>query len=161
MASCITSRTICVIPKVHSVSRVFIHFSIIISHELDFMFIYLICLFNQPNFYCRIFSPLVNKTDKILRPCMLAPVVCGMPSKQAFHLSPNNVQRTSTAQKAIIHQLTTMLATSKHVPLPGHRHLLTTGTDNLTLWLSLKHQRVKGHQYRWLAGGYDLEIAHF
>ena len=54
-----------------------------------------------------------------------------------------------------------MLATSKNVLFPGHNHLLTTGTDDPTLWLLPKHQRVKGHQYRWLAGGYDLEIGHF
>ena len=32
-------------------------------------------------------------------------------------------------KKATIHQVTTMLATSKNVPFPGHNHLLTTGTD--------------------------------
>ena len=36
---------------------------------------------------------------------------------------------------ATIHQVTTMLATSKNVLFPGHRynHLLTTGADNSTL----------------------------
>ena len=34
-------------------------------------------------------------------------------------------------QKATIHQLTTMLATSENVIFPGHNHLLTTGTDDL------------------------------
>ena len=29
-----------------------------------------------------------------------------------------------------------MLATSKNVLFPGHNHLLTTGTDDPTLWLS-------------------------
>ena len=33
-------------------------------------------------------------------------------------------QTVSTTQKAIIHQVTTMLATSKHLLLPGHNHLL-------------------------------------
>ena len=49
------------------------------------------------------------------------------------------------------------------VLFPVHNHLLTTGrpTDDLTLALLPKHQRVKGHQYQWLAGGYDLEIGHF
>ena len=47
-----------------------------------------------------------------------------------------------------------MLATSKNVLFPGHNHLLTTGTDDPTL--IIEHLRVKGHQYRWLAGGYDL-----
>ena len=35
---------------------------------------------------------------------------------------------------------TTMLATSKNVLFPGHNHLLTTGDDDLTLWLSPEHQ---------------------
>ena len=39
---------------------------------------------------------------------------------------------------------------------PGHNHLLSTGTDDLTLIT-----KVKGHQHRWLAGGYNLEIGHF
>ena len=64
-----------------------------------------------------------------------------------------------TAQKATIHQVTTMLATSKNVLFPGHNHLLITGPDNLTLWLSPYRRQVKGHQYQWL-GGYDLEIGH-
>ena len=64
-------------------------------------------------------------------------------------------QKLNTAEKK---PLSTMLAASKNVLLPVHNHLLTAGTDNTTLWLSPKRQRVKGHQYRWLAGGYDLEI---
>ena len=36
-------------------------------------------------------------------------------------------------KKATIHQVTTMLDTSKHVLFPGHNHLLTTGTDNPSL----------------------------
>ena len=39
-----------------------------------------------------------------------------------------------------------MLATSKNVLFPGHNHLLI---------------KVSGHQYHWLAGGYDLEIGTF
>ena len=41
----------------------------------------------------------------------------------------------NTVQKATIHQVTTMLATSQNVLFPGHNHLLTTGrpTDDLTL----------------------------
>ena len=54
-----------------------------------------------------------------------------------------------------------MLATSKNVLFPGYNHVLTTSTDGPTLWLSLEHQQVKGHQYWWLAGSYDLEIGHF
>ena len=37
--------------------------------------------------------------------------------------------------------LSTMLATSKNVLFPGHNHLLTTSTDDPTLWLSPKLQR--------------------
>ena len=69
--------------------------------------------------------------------------------------------RQVTAQKATIHQVTTMLATTENVLFRGHNLLLTTGTDDLILWLSPKRQRVKGHLYQWLAGGYDLEIGHF
>ena len=54
-----------------------------------------------------------------------------------------NLQSTRTdnahlfpwAKKATIHQVTTMLATSKNDLFPGHNRLLTTGTDNSTLWL--------------------------
>ena len=61
--------------------------------------------------------------------------------------------RPTTTQKATIHQVTTMLATSKNVLFPGPNHLLTTGADDPTLCLLPEHQRVKGHQYQWLAGG--------
>ena len=37
------------------------------------------------------------------------------------------------SKKATIHQVTTMLATSKDVLFPGHNHLLTTGTDDPSL----------------------------
>ena len=40
---------------------------------------------------------------------------------------------TVTAQINTIHQVTAMLATSKHVLFPGHNHLLATGTDDPTL----------------------------
>ena len=63
------------------------------------------------------------------------------------------------AKKAAIHQVTSLLATSKHVLFPGHNNLLSTGTDGPTLWLSVRVIiKMKGHQYRWLAGGYDLEM---
>ena len=73
---------------------------------------------------------------------------------------------TITAQKkATIHQVTTMLAISKYLLFPGHSHLLTTGTDELTLIITKVPAgaiiKVKGHKYRCLAGGYDLEIGHF
>ena len=57
--------------------------------------------------------------------------------------------------------VTTMLATSENVLFPDHNHLLTTGTDDPLLagaWVIIK---VSGHQYQWLAGGYDLGIGHF
>ena len=54
-----------------------------------------------------------------------------------------------------------MPATSKNVSFPGHNHLLTTSTDDPALWLLPEHQRVKGHQYWWLAGGYGFEIGAF
>ena len=38
-----------------------------------------------------------------------------------------------TTQKATIHKVTAMLATSKNALFSGHYHLLTTGTDDLTL----------------------------
>ena len=40
---------------------------------------------------------------------------------------------STTGQKYIIHQVTTMLATSKNVPFLGHNHLLTTSADDLSL----------------------------
>ena len=59
-------------------------------------------------------------------------------------------------KQATIHQVTTMLATSKNVLFPGDNHLLTTGTDHSSLI-----SKVSGHQYWLLAGGCDLEIGHF
>ena len=46
-----------------------------------------------------------------------------------------------------------MLATSKNVLFPGHNYVLTSGSRVII--------KVSSHQYRWLAGGYDLEIGHF
>ena len=39
-------------------------------------------------------------------------------------------------KKATSHQITTMLATSKNVLVPGHNHLLTTCADDPSLYLS-------------------------
>ena len=50
-----------------------------------------------------------------------------------------------------------MLTTSKNVLFPGHKTPATTGTDDQ----QRQCEQVKGHQYRWLAGGYDLEIRYF
>ena len=46
-------------------------------------------------------------------------------------------------KKATIHQVTTMLATSKNVLFPDHNHQLTTDADDPTLWLSPKRQWVQ------------------
>ena len=54
------------------------------------------------------------------------------------------------AKKPTIHQVTTMLATSKNVLFPGHNHLPTTSTDN----------PIQQFDYR-LSASYDLEIGHF
>ena len=54
-----------------------------------------------------------------------------------------------------------MLATSKNVLFPGHNHQLTTDTDDPSLAGTRAIIKESGHQYRWLAGGYDLGIGHF
>ena len=54
-----------------------------------------------------------------------------------------------------------MLATSENVLFPGYNHLLTTGADDASLAGDRVIIKVSGYQYRWLAGGYDLEIEHF
>ena len=54
-----------------------------------------------------------------------------------------------------------MLATSKNVLFPGHNYLLTNGTDDPSLTIPRAIIKVSDHQFRWLAGGYDLEIGHF
>ena len=54
-----------------------------------------------------------------------------------------------------------MLVTSKNVLFPGHNHLLTTSTDDPSLAGARAIIKSLGHQYWWLAGGYDLEIGLF
>ena len=54
-----------------------------------------------------------------------------------------------------------MQATPKNVLFPGQHHLLTTNTDDPSLAGTRATIKVSGHQYWWLAGGYDLEIGHF
>ena len=66
-----------------------------------------------------------------------------------------------TAQKATIHQVATMLATSKNVLLPGHKHLLTPVLMTRHFDYRPNASEMKGHQYLWLAGGYDPEIGLF
>ena len=48
-------------------------------------------------------------------------------------LSDVNIKKTYTAQKSTIHQITTMLATSENVLIPGNNNLLTTGADEPSL----------------------------
>ena len=64
-------------------------------------------------------------------------------------------------KKATVHQVTTMIATSKNVLFSGHNHLLTASADDLSLTGARAIIKVSGHQYRWLTGGYGLEIGHF
>ena len=54
-----------------------------------------------------------------------------------------------------------MLPTSKNVLFPGHNHLRITGADDPSLAGARKIIKVMGHQHRWLAVDYDLEIGHF
>ena len=68
---------------------------------------------------------------------------------------------TALGKKVTIHQVATMLATSKNVPFQGHNHLLTIGADDPSLASTLAIIKVKGHQHQWLAGVYDLEIGCF
>ena len=69
------------------------------------------------------------------------------------------MQQHALDKNATIHQVTTMLATSK-VLFPGHNHLLTTGTDDPSLTGAQVIIKVLVHQCWWLSGGYDLEIGH-
>ena len=48
-----------------------------------------------------------------------------------------------------------MLATSKNIIFPGHNHLMTLHSVDARAII-----KVFGYQYRWLAGGCDLEIGH-
>ena len=42
-------------------------------------------------------------------------------------------QHITLGKKTIIHQVTTILVTSKNVLFPGHNHLQTAGADDMTL----------------------------
>ena len=59
---------------------------------------------------------------------------------ESYGISPDYIILQYNAfplcQKATIHQVTTMLATSENVLFSGHNHLLTTGAEDLTLYLS-------------------------
>ena len=82
------------------------------------------------------------------------PAWCLSLTRFGIYMFGEDCVELSLCKKATIHQVTTMLGTSKNALFPGHNHLLTTGADDLTLQLSPKCQR-------GLAGGYDLEIGHF
>ena len=81
---------------------------------------------------------------------------CSLSVKTA--LKPLKDDHHHCSQKSTIHQVTTILDTSKYVLFPGRNHL---STDDPTLWTSPERQRVQGDQYQGLAGGYDSEIGHF
>ena len=70
---------------------------------------------------------------------------------RAGHNKPKTSHYYHTTQKATIHQVIIMLTTSKTILFLGHNHLLSTGTDGVQTIVY-----VSGHQYHWLAGGYDL-----
>ena len=59
---------------------------------------------------------------------------------------PSLHKQATLRKKATIHQVTTMLATSKNVLFPGHNHLLTTGTDDPSLAGAQAIIKVLGHQ---------------
>ena len=54
-------------------------------------------------------------------------------SKKAMFIPLHSPFDYTLCKKATIHQVTTMLATSKNGLFQGHNHLLTTGTDDPTL----------------------------
>ena len=76
-------------------------------------------------------SPLLHMTPFT----MLALEIMGKDGicKGIFCLKHDGSNLVYTAKKPTIHQVTTMLATSKNVQFSGHNHLLTTGTDDPSL----------------------------
>ena len=66
-----------------------------------------------------------------------------LPSRGVIHNNGSLVIRYVELQckKATIHQLTTIVATSKSVLFLGHNHLLTTGADDPTFELLPERQR--------------------
>ena len=64
-------------------------------------------------------------------------------------------------KKSIVRQLATMLSTSKNVLFAVYNHLLTVSIDDPSPAGTQVIIKVQGHQHRWLAGGYDLEIGPF
>ena len=76
----------------------------------------------------------------------------------------NTVPAYSLRKKATIHQVTTILATSKK----SYFQVITTCLQLVLMTLHFNYHpclhagdKVLGHQYRWLAGGYDVEVGHF
>ena len=68
------------------------------------------------------------------------PISSGIPSLHYANVPIYNnplvirhMSRLNTWQKNTIHQVTSMLATSKNVLFPGHNHLLTTSADDPSL----------------------------
>ena len=53
----------------------------------------------------------------------------------------NSQYSVTLHKKPTIHREATLLATSKNVLFPSPNHLLTTGADDLTLWLSPKRHK--------------------
>ena len=80
---------------------------------------------------------------------------------ESQYRATKNARGYALGRKATIHQVPTMLATSKNVLFLGHNHLLTTDTDDPSLSGARAIIKAKGHQYQWLVDGYDLEIGHF
>ena len=79
---------------------------------------------------------------------------------------PSTGQTPPPPPQNTIHQVTTMVATSKYVLFPGHNHLPTQYRWPFTLIINLAAGaqaiiKVSCHCYQWLARGYDLEIGHF
>ena len=60
------------------------------------------------------------------------------------------VMLSALHKKATIHQVTTMLATSKIVSFPVHNHLLTTSTDDPILIIAIvtEHYNLHNHAYK-------------
>ena len=85
-------------------------------------------------------------------------------------LSTPPQKKKKKKKKKTIHQVTTLLATSKDILFPGHNQLLTTSADDLALdhlhWRSANHQSegssapvVSRWLAWWLPGGWCVFFA--
>ena len=72
-------------------------------------------------------KPVCGPTSETNRKCMQCKITEDAYIEDVASNSTNT--RMQWAKKATIHQVTTMLVTSKNIPFPGHNHLLTTGAD--------------------------------